>query len=80
MSWGEFGGLYHTYTRHREQFWLTVAIPPVSWYRSIEMFWDKEYSGKRWEKTQFADAQMLAHLLYAYHGKDTNRAELLIPA
>jgi hypothetical protein len=62
-TWGEFGGLYHTYTRHRDQFWLAVVIPPISWYRGVEMFWHKEYSGKRWEKMLANDAQTIYQLL-----------------
>jgi len=65
MIWGEFGGLYHTYTRHRDQFWLAVVVPPIAWYRGVEMLWHKEYSGKRWEKTQANDAQTIYQLLNA---------------
>jgi hypothetical protein len=63
VIWGEFGGLYHTYTRHRDQFWLAVFVPPISWYMGVEMFWHKEYSGKRWEKTLANDARTIYQLL-----------------
>jgi hypothetical protein len=76
MIWGEFGGLYHTFTRHKDQFWLAVFVPPVSWYRSVEFFWHDEYSGKKWETTKKADVQTIFYLLQTSHQKDADRAKL----
>jgi len=76
MTWGELGGLYHTYTRHREQFSLALFVPPVAWYRSVEMFWHKEYSGKRWEKRKWSDAQMIVYIVMSWSREDTNKVKL----
>ena len=76
LIWGEFGGLYHTYTKHRKDLVATIFLPPVSWYRSIEFFWHNDYSGKKWEKTKLADAHLIGYLINASFKEDKNQVVL----
>lgn len=40
LIWGEFGGLYHSFTKHGGgDTALAFLVPPFAFYRSIEFFW-----------------------------------------
>lgn len=52
LFFGEWVGLYHSYKHHSSKdFFASIFIPPLAWYRSIEMFWhDYEEPKMGWDK------------------------------
>lgn len=35
-------GPIHSYRKHgKDDFWVSILVPPYGWYRAIEMFWCK---------------------------------------
>ncbi|MBU1124121.1 hypothetical protein KJ652_06075 [Patescibacteria group bacterium] len=43
IIWVEFGGIYHSFSKHGiTNGIIATAVPPVSWYRSIEFFFHKD--------------------------------------
>jgi hypothetical protein len=36
-------GPIHAFRKHgKDDFWLSIYVPPYGWYRGIEMFWHKD--------------------------------------
>lgn len=42
LVWGEVGGVYHAVKHHSDGV-MALFVPPVAWYRSIEMFFHQDY-------------------------------------
>ncbi len=43
FTWGELGGIVHSFTHHGVgDGFAAVFVPPWAWYRSVEFFWHKD--------------------------------------
>lgn len=73
--WAEFGGIYHSYSKHNDVL-LAIFIPPVAWYRSVEFFWHDDYRGVDWDKKLQNDSQSCVYFLNQYNEEGANIYQL----
>ena len=71
--WGEFGGLYHSFKKHSlTETFIATFIPPVAWYRSIEIFWHDDYANVNWDIKFNDDIKTCVYFLNKYISPDAN--------
>ncbi len=75
VIWGETVGIYHAAKKHNE-FWLATTIPPVAWYRSIEIFWHNDFAGINWDKENRSMAKIVKNILDASCDKDVDQIQV----
>ena len=75
IIWGETVGIYHAAKKH-DEFWLATMLPPVAWYRSIEIFWHNDFAGIDWDKENRSMAKIVKNILDASCDKDVDQIQV----
>lgn len=61
----EVFGLYHTFTKHKDEIIIALVLPPFAWYRAVEFWWHDDFAGVDWEKRLEYDSKTCVGIVNA---------------
>jgi hypothetical protein len=75
VAYFEFGGIYHAWKKHNDAV-LAFFIPPLAWYRAVEVFWHDDFAGVNWEQRLKDDAHSCIFILNSFIRNSTIPTEM----
>lgn len=77
LIYGEVAGIVHSVRHHSKgDIIACIFLPPLAWYRSIEMYWHKDYPNVNWNKQLDSDLRTCIYFYFQASDKGANVFQL----